>query len=277
MAEPEKKKKEYPKIGIIGVGILGNAARVYYEEKEYQVFCYDKFKNIGSVEDINKADIIFICVPTSRRADNKCDISIVEEAVGYIEYINNPKIVIIRSTVPPFTTDNLQNNHPKHLLLFNPEFLKARSAYIDFRNPTFQLVGYTLRSETVAQAILGILPLGRFTRVMPATAAEMFKYVRNSFLGVKNSFYNQIFDLCQAVRVDYHQIKECAEVDPWIGREHLDVMMDGYRGFNGMCLPKDTEAFLIWAKEKGVDLTILKQAVEFNSALLASQNIKKDS
>ena len=100
---------------------------------------------------------------------------------------------------------------------------------------------------------------------------------KNSFLRVKNSFYNQIFDLCQAVRVDYHQIKECAEVDPWIGREHLDVMMDDYRGFNGMCIPKDTEAFLIWAKEKGVDLTILKQAVEFNSALLASQNIKKDS
>jgi UDPglucose 6-dehydrogenase len=178
--------------------------------------------------------------------------------------------------VPPFTTDNLQRNS-KHLLLFNPEFLKARSAYVDFRNPTFQLIGYTPRSETVAQAILGILPLARFMRIMPAAAAEMFKYVRNSFLGVKNSFYNQIFDLCQAVGVDYSQIKECAEIDPWIGREHLDVMMDGYRGFNGMCLPKDTEAFLIWAKEKGVDLTILKQAIEFNSELLASQNIKKES
>ena len=57
----------------------------------------------------------------------------------------------------------------------------------------------------------------------------------------------------------------------------LDVMMDGYRGFNGACLPKDSEAFLVWAEENGINLSVLRQSVEYNSALLESQNIKKDS
>ena len=112
---------------------------------------------------------------------------------------------------------------------------------------------------------------------MPAAVAEMFKYVRNCYLATKNSFFNQIYDLCQQTGIDYSFIKECAEADSWIGPEHLNIWQDNKRGFNGKCLPKDSEAFLIWAQEKGVDLTILKQAIEFNSELLASQNIKKDS
>ena len=262
------------KLGIIGVGILGGACKSYFEDKGYKVFCYDKFKDIGSVEEVNNAHIIFICVPTPRQADNSCDISIVDEV---IYYITGSKIIVIKSTVPPLTTDNLQSKYPKHRLLFNPEFLTEKRARIDFRSPRIQLVGYTKQSKSVAQGILRILPVAFFNKIVPAVAAEMFKYVRNSHLAVKNAFFNQIYDLCQQTGIDYDLIKETAENDPWIGREHLDPVMDDYRGFNGKCLPKDTEAFLKWASEHGIDLSILRQAVEFNSALLASQKIKKDS
>lgn len=262
-------------IGIIGVGILGGAAKSYFEDKSYQVFCYDKFKNIGSLGEVNKADIIFICVPTPRKADNSCDISIVDEVIGNITGIN--KIVVIKSTVPPFTTDELQDKYWKQLLLFNPEFLTEKRSHKDFRSPKIQLIGYTQKSEPVAYGISAILPVALFNKVMPAAAAEMFKYVRNCHLAVKNAFYNQIYSLCRKTGIDYGSIKEVAENDPWIGREHLDPVMDGYRGFNGKCLPKDTEAFLNWAESHGVDLSVLRQAVEFNSSLLASQKIKKDS
>ena len=271
----EKKK---PKIGVIGVGILGDTIRLYYKKAMYQVFCYDKFKKIGSIEEINKAEIIFICVPTPRGADNKCDTSIVEKAVGYIEGAG--KIIVIKSTVPPFTTNGLQQIYSKHDLLFNPEFLKTRSARADFNNPTFQLVGYSYSPEnmkSVAKTVLNILPPARFSRIMPAVEAELFKWVRNGWLCVKNSYANQVYEVCQKNAIDYKFIKECSEKDPWIGTEHLDVMMDGYRGFNGACLPKDSEAFLVWAEENGINLSVLRQSVEYNSALLESQNIKKDS
>ena len=136
------------------------------KRKDYQVFCYDKFKNIGSIEEVNKADVILICVPTPCDANRECDVSIVEEAVGYIT--GTQKIIIIKSTVIPGTTDRLQQKYPKNLLLFNPEFLTASRAYADFTNPVYQIVGYTSRSETKACGILGILPLARFNLVIPA-------------------------------------------------------------------------------------------------------------
>ena len=271
MTRDDKKRM---KIGIIGVGILGGVIKKYYEDNGYEVFCYDKFKNIGSVKEVNRANIIFICVPTPRQADNSCDISIVDKAISYI---TGSKIVVIKSTVPPLTTDNLQSKYFKHRLLFNPEFLTEKRAYIDFRSPKIQLVGYTKRSEPITQNILGILPVARFNKIVPAVAAEMFKYVRNCYLATKNSFFNQIYDLCRQIGVDYSFMKECAEADPWIGPEHLNIWQDDKRGFNGKCLPKDTEAFLKWADSQGIDLSVLRQVVEFNSALLASQNIKKDS
>lgn len=262
------------KIGIIGIGILGGAIKSYYEYKGYKVFCYDKFKDIGSVEEVNNAHIIFVCVPTPRGRNNECYVSIVDEVISYV---TGNKIVVIKSTVPPLTTDNLQFKYRKHRLLFNPEFLTEKQAHIDFRSPKIQLVGYTKQSELFAHDVLGILPIAHFNKIVPATAAEMFKYVRNCHLATKNAFFSQIYDLCQKTDIDYGLIKEIAENDPWIGREHLDPIMDCYRGFNGKCLPKDTEAFLKWASDWGVDLSVLRQAVEFNSTLLASQKINKDS
>lgn len=183
---------------------------------------------------------------------------------------------VTKFTVIPGTTDRLQRKYPRQQLLFNPEFLKAKQAYVDFRAPKHQIVGYTERNESVAADVLSILPRGKFNKIMPA-AAEMFKYVRNSFLAAKNVFFNEIYDLCRATGVEYRFIRECAEKDPWIGQEHLDPTQDGFRGLNGMCLPKDTEAFLKWAGDNDINLSVLRQAVEFNSALLASQGIKKDS
>src|SRR3989344_4013603 len=195
--------KDLMKIGIIGVGILGGAVKSYFEDKDYQVFCYDKFKGIGSVEELNNANIIFICVPTPRKADNSCDISIVDEVIGYIAGRN--KIVVIKSTVPPFTTDMLQSKYDKHWLFFNPEFLTEKRANDDFRSPKIQLVGYTSKylNVSLAHYVLKILPIAGFSKVMPAAAAEMFKYVRNCQLATKNVFFGQIYDLCRKTGIDY--------------------------------------------------------------------------
>jgi len=262
------------KIGIIGIGVLGGAAERYYKENGHKVFCYDKFKKIGSIEEVNKADIIFICVPTPRGAYSACDISIVDEAISCIQ---GRKVVIIKSTVIPGTTDKLQAKY-LHQVLFCPEFLTEKTAYEDFKNPKVTIIGYSSNVSIIGtRLVLDLLPWAKFSKIMPAKEAELFKYFRNSFLAVKDAFANQIYELCQKAQIDYDFIKSCAEADVWIGPEHLDPWRDGYLGFNGKCLPKDTEAFLTWAKQQGANLSVLRKAVEYNSRLLESQNIKKDS
>ncbi|MEK7578657.1 MAG: hypothetical protein AAB456_03005 [Patescibacteria group bacterium] len=270
---PERLQIE--RIGVVGIGVLGDAIKKFYESNGDKIYCYDKDKRLGSVKELNKADLVFVCVPTPRGQNDECDISIVDEVIGYL---TGEKIVVIKSTVIPFTTDKLQIKYPRHTLIFNPEFLTEKRAFADFCNPTIQIVGYTGKcNEAFACGLLKILPPARFSKIMPAAAAEMFKYVRNSYLAAKNSFFSQIHELCRQTGINYEFIKETAENDPWIGREHLDPFRDGYRGFNGKCLPKDTEAFLMWAKKRGSDLSVLERVIESNSALLASQNIKKDS
>ncbi|MBI4120307.1 MAG: hypothetical protein HY454_02470, partial [Parcubacteria group bacterium] len=241
------------KIGIIGVGILGDTAKVFYEESGREVFCYDKFKGIGSIEEVNHADVIFVCVPTPRKSDNRLDTSIVEEAVGYIT--GQRKLIVIRSTVPIGTTDKIQRKYPKHKLFHNPEFLTESKKWFDFRNPKFQLLGFTAKSEGDAETVFGVLPVVRnFTKVktMPAVATELFKLARNGWLCTKNAYWNQIYDLCQAFQVNYSLIKECAEFDPWIGPEHLNIWQDNKRGFNKKCLPKDSEGLVASACDNNI-------------------------
>ncbi len=185
--------------------------------------------------------------------------------------------MVIKSTVIPGTTDALQLKYSQHKILFCPEFLTEKRAREDFENPKIKIVGDTPKSNIVALVVSGLLPNARFNAIMPAKEAELFKYFRNSFLAVKDAFTNQIYELCQKTDINYSHIRRCAEADPWIGPEHLNPLQDGFRGFNGKCLPKDTEALLFWADQRGVDLSILREAVGYNSRLLKSQNIKKDS
>lgn len=271
-------KKEL-KIGIIGVGILGGTLKKYFLEKGYEVRCYDKFKpEEGTIEGVNELDFndpIFVCVPTPCDQNRECDTSIVKEVIGCLTGI---KTIIIKSTVTPGTTEELQKKHLNHAILFNPEFLTESRAYIDFTEPKQQIIGYTLRSEGKVLGIKGILPLGTIKNLkMPATEAEMFKLARNSWLGVKNSFWNDIYDACQKAGIDYNRIREAAEADLWIGPEHLEIWHKEKRGYNGKCLPKDTEAFFNWARKIGVKLRILGESIKSNSERLASQGIEKDS
>jgi prephenate dehydrogenase len=51
-------------IGIIGLGFVGGTLFKWFKKKKYQLYCYDKFKQIGSPEEVSKVEIIFLCLPT---------------------------------------------------------------------------------------------------------------------------------------------------------------------------------------------------------------------
>lgn len=259
----EKNKK----IGIIGVGVVGGALRKYFVKKNTKLFLYDKGKNIGSIDEVNKADIIFICVPTPFLDKKGFDLSYVEEAC---KGLLGKKIVVIKSTVVPGTTESFQKKYPNHKFLFNPEFLREVSPNKDMVNPDRQIVGYTKKSKNDAKIVLKMLPSARFKKIMKATEAEMVKYFSNNFLTIKVIFAEQMYDVCKKVGIDYKTVAEAASADPRIGKSHLQVSHGGYRGYSGKCFPKDIKAFIQFADSIGIDLKIHKVTEEINNILLKS-------
>ncbi len=60
-----------------------------------------------------------------------------------------------------------------------------------------------------------------------------------------------------------------------IGDSHLNVGHGGYRGFGGFCLPKDTAAFMNFAKSVGAKEVhdLLMSDWKFNEEILAEQGL----
>ena len=253
--------------------MVGGAMKRYLEKKDgIELFLYDKGQNLGSSEEINKAEIVFVCVPTPYLKDGAgFDLSYVEESFFWF---NGEKVVVIKSTVLPGTTESLQKKYPQHKLLMNPEFLTEETADQDMMYPDRQIVGYTEKSHDVAGDLMQLLPLAPFERIIPSTEAELVKYFGNTWFSVKVSFGNQMYDLCQALGVDYDRMVEAAAADKRIGRTHLNVFHKGYRGYGGKCLPKDTKAIIQLADAKGVDLKLHKAAECINAELMKQQNIE---
>lgn len=259
------------KIGIIGShGMVGGSLRKYFEQKENcELFLYDKGQNVGSIEEVNKADYIYVCVPTPDNKTGACDTSIVESVISQV---NDGKVVIIKSTVIPGTTANIQKKYPKLKLLFNPEFLTEITADQDMSYPDRQIIGYTKESFSIAKDVLHQLPLAPFERIIPAKIAELVKYFGNAWFATKVIFANQIYDLCDKIDVDYDLVLDCAAADKRVGRTHLNVWHKGYRGYGdrtiSKCIPKDTKALIALGKKMSIPMELLEVVDKINDDLL---------
>ena len=298
------------RVGIIGIGMVGEPIRKWFEElngykRGKDLFCYDVDPKKGYSDDVNKADVVFVAVPTPPNPDGSCNVSIVQNAVATIK---DGKIVVVKSTVAPGTVQNLQNKHPKKKFIFNPEFLTESQAWEDFLSPDRQIVATTQKSTSDAVEVLNLLPKKNFIRPWTSdyskksvntTEAEMGKYASNVFGFVKVIYGNILADLSHALtlknktEVNYDNIKELIGADLRIGSSWLNVNHGNYCGAGGYCFPKDMNAFISFANSLAKDLekrktnkdfvkilkkgiSVLESARDYNIELLKLQGLSVD-
>lgn len=268
-------------IGIIGIGMVGAPLKRYFEEEKgykrgAQLYLFDIDPKKGYNDDINKADIIFVAVPTPRGQDGYANLSAVESAFSMI---GGEKIIVLKSTVPPGTTENLQKKYPQHKVLFSPEFLTERRAWDNFINPDRQIVGFTKQSTDAAYPVLSLLPKAPFMSPdkvkITATEAEIIKYGGNVYLARKVNLANILANLAETIGANYENIRAGVSADIRIGDSHLDVTHGGYRGFGGYCLPKDLSALATHLESLGLkhEAELLYEDFKFNEELLAEQGL----
>lgn len=254
-----------PVIGIVGLGVLGGAALNYYTKNKYEVVTYDIAKPCTGKESFKDADIIFICIPTPYK-NGKCDLS----ALWYtLKWLPKDKIIVIRSTIPPGTTDKFAKKYTGDVL-FNPEFLDSSKAEYDFEFPERQIIGIPSFSVSSRSENLEYLPKANRMFVMSAIEAECVKYMGNTFFAMKNVFANIWYDYCKEIGVNYDKVREAVGAELRIGYVHLQVPHKGGRGAGGSCLPKELAAtidFMTAAHQFG-NVDFLMQTQKINNRLL---------
>jgi UDPglucose 6-dehydrogenase len=256
------------KIGIIGLGFVGSAIKNWAEEAGYEIFIYDKFQKVGSIEEVNKGEILYIAVPTPYVKGGSYDDSAVRES---LDNINDGKIVVIKSTVLPGTTDDLQLKYSEKKIVFNPEFLTEKSADKDFSSPDRQIVGFTEKSKDVADFVMNNLPEAPKKMIIPALDAELVKYAANVFLATKVIYANMMYDLCEKMGANYENVKDGFASDSRIGHSHLNIFYEGFRGYGGKCLPKDVRAFMSLAEKMGIEYDLIKAVDQRNNELTGNE------
>jgi UDPglucose 6-dehydrogenase len=267
MRTPLTTRVETMKVGVIGVGVVGSAVCSYFLNRG-EVARYDKFTGEGSLEEINEAEIVFVCVPTPFASGRGLDSSAVFDAVSRLK---GEKLVVLKSTVLPGTTQLLASQFPQHGFFFNPEFLRENQAEKDFLEPDRQILGYTdVRDADTAASLLRLLPSAPFEAVIPATSAELIKLLTNSMLALRVIFANEVYDLTAVLGLDYEEVRSGIAADPRIGPSHLGVFDGGYRGYGGKCLPKDVGGVVDFANLHGVPFRLLETVQAVNRRLLLS-------
>ena len=250
------------KIGIVGNGFVGSSVAFGFSPQcgcdgaDVKIYDKDESKSTHSLEEVLLSEFIFLSVPTPSKPDGSVSLKIVYDIFDEINETNTrpDNIILLRSTVTPGTTRKLQIGFHNLNIVFNPEFLTEAKSFDDFKNQSRIIIGGNPAidchgAKKVKQMFRKPFPDIPII-VTKWETAEMVKYFTNCFLATKVTFANQMYEICEAARVDYDKVCEYALYDERIGKTHLAVPgPDGDRGFGGHCFPKDLAAMIYYAWE----------------------------
>jgi len=284
------------RIAIVGSGVVGQATGKGFISKGYVVTFIDVKEDVInqlrrqgygalSPSELNLVDqdVVFVsvCTPT---VNGKVVLDHLADACKTIGKALKPaiekrpekyRVVAIRSTAIPGTLDNvvipaLEKNSGKKAgqdfgVAVNPEYLREKQAERDFSNPWIVVIG---TGDDATWKILERLyrPFGCPIHRLSIKEAEFQKYAHNLFNATKISFFNEMRLVAGAIGLDpselFALVAQSAE-----GMWHPAYGIRNMGPFGGSCLPKDTAAFLTFAKERGIQAPLLAAVIEVNEML----------
>ena len=219
------------------------------------------------------ARLQMIAVGTPPGEDGSADLQYVLAAARTVaKYMDGPRIIVDKSTVPVGTADKVRDEVGRALaergasfpfsMVANPEFLKEGAAVEDFMRPDRIVIG---AEDVGAIAVMRELyaPFQRNherLQVMDIRSAELTKYAANAMLATRISFMNELALLAERLGADIEHVRVGIGSDPRIGYHFLYPGA----GYGGSCFPKDVTALLRTGRENGVDLKVVRAVEEAN-------------
>jgi len=287
-------------IGVVGLGYVGLPLAVEYANKGFKTYGIDvDKKKIDSLkkrinyildipkEDFDKAissgnfsatenysivkdlDVIFICVPTPFTKNKEPDISYIVDATKNIaKYFKKDKIVILKSTTFPNTTEGyvqpiLESTGLKvgkdFYLAFSPERIDPGNKVFTTAN-TPVVVGGVTKKCTELSALITSQAIAKVHTVSSPKVAEMEKLLENIFRSVNIALVNELARLCDRMGgINMWEVVEAASTKPF-------GFMPFYPGpgIGGHCILIDPY-YLSWqAREFDFQTKFIELAAETN-------------
>ncbi|MBN4080091.1 UDP-glucose/GDP-mannose dehydrogenase family protein [Beggiatoa alba] len=264
----DKEKIENLKKGVIPIYEPGLTPLVEQNYKEGRLHFTTSLEY-----GIKHGEFQVIAVGTPPDEDGSADLQyVLSVATSIATHMQEPKIIINKSTVPVGTADKVKARVREVLkergdnihfnVVSNPEFLKEGSAVADCTKPDRIIVGTD--SDDVRSKMHELYaPFNRSRDrmiTMDIKSAELTKYVANCMLATKISFMNEMSNIAERVGADIEAVRNGIGSDSRIG---YDFIYPGC-GYGGSCFPKDVQALIRTTDTIGYDAEILKAVESVN-------------
>jgi len=215
-----------------------------------------------------EANIVIICVQTPITEDKKPSLTYLRKACEAVaEGLLKGKLVVVQSTVPPGTTENLVAKILEEgsglkcgedFWLANcPERITQGKAIQEYIENVRIVGGHNSESVEIAVELFKTVAKGEILTT-DCTSAEVAKLAENAFRDVNIAFANELALICEQIGLDAMEVIKLANTHP-----RVNIHKPGC-GVGGPCLPKDPYLLLHLVKDKGFKSKVMKPSRELN-------------
>ena len=291
----KKIKTKKARIGVIGLGYVGLPLAILFAKHKYPVTgfmrnekkIHDLKSGKSSLSDkaidedlqkvVNKElhvefigsksfsnqDVYIICVPTPVDEHKKPDISDLKQVAKRLSKISlKGKLIINESTVAPFTTREVLGNIGKdYFLACSPERIDPGNNSKTTENIAKVIGGINVQSLELGVLLYKQVIKEELVEVKSLEAAEMAKMLENTYRAVNIAVVNEFARLAEKINVDILDVIKAAKTK-WSYSPHYPGI-----GVGGHCIPVDPYYILQLAKEKGVEMKVVRDGLEENESM----------
>ncbi len=256
------------KISVVGLGFVGKAMYDVFKDLGCDVIGYDINPKISPnlFQECLNSKIMFLALPTPYNS-KECvyEMSPIIDTLKQLDNYSYQGIIVLKSTLTPNSTQNLEKMFPNLILIHNPEFLKAASAKEDFLNQEHIVLGHnsSLNSVKVLSDFYNLnFPYSNIS-ICSTKESESMKIFVNCFYALKIQFFTELYLTSKNCEMDFNLI-----VDMMIKNNRIhpsDTFVpgpDGNTSYGGYCYPKDTNALNAFMKKNNIPNGVLNACIE---------------
>jgi len=223
---------------------------------------------LSAMKEVNT---VMIIVPTPMNENKESDLSaVIAASQSIMEGLKKDDLVIIESTVPPGTCENivipiLEKSGLKagqdFKVAYTPERALPNNTLYEMTHNARVIGGIDSESTKRAASLYQTITEGEIITVQNLVTAEMVKLMENTYRDTNIALANELALICDELGVDAIEAIQAANHHP-----RVNIHTPG-PGVGGHCLSIDPYFLVEIARQKGRETPLIKASRQVNEAM----------